>query len=39
MDQLLRKVQVMGYEPGLSMAEKAACNVGTEAVQALQNEH
>jgi len=29
----------MGDEPGLSMAEKTACDVGTETVQALQNEH
>ena len=39
MDQLLRKVQVMGDEPGLSVAEKTACNVGTKTVQTLQNEH
>ena len=39
MDQLLREVQVVVDEPGLSVAEKATCNVGTETVQTLQNEH
>lgn len=39
MDQLLWKVQEVGVEPGLSMATRKACNVGTKTVQALQNEH
>ena len=29
----------MGVESGISVAEKAAYNVGKETVQALQNEH
>ena len=35
---LLRKIQVMGDEYCLSAFTKTACNVGTETVQALQNE-
>ena len=38
MDQLLRKIQVMGDEYCLSAFTKTACNVGTETVQALQDE-